>query len=85
MAVSNNRLSIVTELFSKQLITESCYDDCTDDSNKSDAEKGHSLMRALKATIHSQPQSVIILIGVLKKAEAFRLIARKLEHDLTHS
>ena len=55
MSVSNNRLSIVAELFSKQLITETCHDDCTDDSNTTDAKKGHSLMRALKATIHSQP------------------------------
>ena len=85
MSVSNNRLSIVAELYSKHLITETCYDNCTDDSNKTDAEKGHSLMRALKATIYSQPQSMITLVGVLKKAEAFRLIIRKLEHDLTHS
>ena len=85
MSVSSNRLSIAAELYCKHLITETCYDDCTDDSNKTDAEKGHSLMKALKATIYTHPQSVITLVDVLDKAESFRLIARKLEHDLTHS
>ena len=50
MSISNNRLFIVTELFRKQLITQTCYDDCTDDCYKIDAEKGHSLVTALKAT-----------------------------------
>ena len=79
MSVSTNRQSLAPKLYSAYLITESCYDEVVDNSNKTDTEKGLSLMRGLKSTIHSQPLET--LITVLESVDAFVPLAKKIRHD----
>ena len=79
---SNNRLSLANELFSARLITSDCYNSATDNVAKADVEKGVLLMKGLMNTINTQPQSLPILINVLKKLEVFRSVAENMEHDL---
>ena len=79
---SNNRLSLASELFSAEVITFQCYDSATDNAAKTDMEKGVLLMKSLMSTINTQPQSLPILINVLKKLEVFRSVAENMEHDL---
>ena len=84
MCVSNNRLSIAPELFSSRLITPQCYDSAVDDSSKTNMEKGTSLMMGLMSTINTQPQLITKLIDILKKFDAFKLIAEAMHHDLSY-
>lgn len=84
MCVSSNRLSIAPELFSARLITGQCHASAVDDSPKTDAEKGTSLMIGLMSTINAQPQLIIKLIEILKKFDAFKLIAETMQKDLSY-
>ena len=81
MSVSTNRQSLAPKLYNDYLITESCYDEVVDNSNKTDTEKGLSLMRGLKSTIHSQPLLFETLITALESVEAFVPLAKKIRHD----
>ena len=82
MSVSINRLTVAVELYSAELITETCCDEANDRSLRTDLERGTSLAMALKATINSQPQLITKLISVLEKLETFNSLANKLSHDL---
>ena len=82
MANSNNRLSIGVRLFSAELITETCYDAVSDNSPKSDQEKGHSLAKDLLSTISYRPQLVIKLIEILREVDAFKDIGDTLSQEL---
>ena len=75
---STNRLSLAPELFAACLITLECYGSATDNSPKTDIEKGLLLMRGLMSTIKSQPQSLTKIIDSLRKVEAFKLIAENM-------
>ena len=79
VSVSTNRSSIATELYSAYLISETCFDEVQDNSNKTDIERGSSLMRAIKSSIHSKPNLFETLIGVLESVEAFKEIAEKIK------
>ena len=82
---SANRLVLASELFSTHLITQECYNRATDNSPKSDMEKGLLLMKNLTATIKSQPQLLIKLIDSLRKFEAFKSVADNMQCDLLHT
>ena len=77
MSISSNRLSIAAELFSEELITWNCYEEVTDNSSKTDQEKGHCLMKELMSTINSRPQLITKLIVVLEKLDSFKCVAHK--------
>ena len=79
MSIGSNRLSIVAEIFSEDLIP---WEFVADSSNRSDQEKSISLLSALMTTISSQPESLLKIIEALKRVETFRQIADKLSDDL---
>ena len=79
VSVSTNRSSIATELYSTYLISETCFDEVQDNSNKTDIERGSSLMRAIKSSIHSKPNLFETFIAVLESVEAFKEIAEKIK------
>ena len=85
MCISCNRLRIAPKLYGTRLITTECYDRAVDDSPKSDVEKGTSLMNGLKSSINNQPQLLTNLIDVLKELDAFVSVAKKIQHDLSHT
>ena len=82
---SANRLVLAPELFGARLITIECFNSATDNSSKSDMEKGLLLMRGLTTTIRSQPQLLTKLIDSLRKFEAFKLVADNMQRDLSHT
>ena len=82
VSVSTNRSSIATELYSAFLISETCYDEVQDNSNKTDNERGLSLMRAIKSSINSKPNLFETLIVVFENVEAFKELAEKLKDEL---
>ena len=82
---SNNRLALAPELFSTRLISLECFYSATDNSPKSDMEKGLLLMRGLMSTIKSQPLLLTNLIDSLRKFEAFKSVAEKMLHDLPYT
>ena len=81
---SANRLALADELYSAYLITLECYNSATDNSSKTDQEKGRLLMKGLMSTINSQPQLLTKLIDFLRKVEAFKSVAEKMQHDLSY-
>ena len=81
VSVSANRSSIATELYSAFLISETCYDEVQDNSNKTDHERASCLMRAIKSSIHSKPNLFEMLIVVLENIEAFKEFAEKLKDE----
>ena len=81
VSVSTNRSSIATELYSAFLISETCYDEVQVNSNKTDNERGLSLMRAIKSSIHSKPNLFEKLIVVLENVDAFKEFAEKLKDE----
>ena len=83
MSVSDHRLSLASELLSAFLITLDCYNSTTDNSPKSDMEKGQSLMRGLMVSINTNPQLLTKLIDVLNNVEACKLVAEKMQYDLS--
>ena len=74
-----NRLALAPELFGAHLITMECYNSATDNSPKPDAEKGVLLMKGLMFTIKEQPQLLTTLIDSLKKVDAFKSVAEKMQ------
>ena len=84
MSDSTNRLALAPKLYSARLITKDCYNCATDNSSKTDIEKGLHLLRGLISTIKTQPQ-LTNLINTLNKCEAFQVVAKKMQHDLSHT
>ena len=82
---SANRLALAPKLFGARLITLECFNSVTDNSPKTDMEKGLLLMRGLMSTIKSQPLSLTNLIDSLRKVEAFKSVAEKMQHDLSRT
>lgn len=81
----SNRLSFAAELFSANLISDSCYDEATEEDNsRSNQAKVTALMKEVKSAINSDPQSLMKLVEVLKAIdqESFQNIANKITADL---
>ena len=85
VSVSANRLVLAPELFSTRLISLECFNSVTDDSRKSDMEKGQLLMRGLMSSIKFQPQLLTKLINSLRKLEVFKFVAEKMQCDLLYT
>ena len=81
---SANRLALEPELYTNHVITKEYYDITTDNSSKTDMEKGQMLMKGLMSTIKEQPQ-LTPLIDSLKKVDAFKSVAKKMEFDLSQT
>jgi hypothetical protein len=81
MAVGSNRLRIASALYGANLITESCYDEVTDDSPRTDIVKGHSLAKVVKNTINSQPFLFPLLIQTLSSVDDFSVLGEKLLNE----
>ena len=67
------------------VITQECFNSATDNSPKTDMEKGLLVMKGLTSTIKSQPQLLTKLINSLRKFEAFKLVADNLQRDLSYT
>ena len=86
MAVTSNRLSIAKQLLDNYLITKNNFDKASrEDDTKSGMERGIVLMKALRATISQQPDLINSLIETLKRNEAFKSIAMKIEQSIDQS
>ena len=83
MSDTTNRLAIVPEFYSEELITEASYDEAVEDGPHTDLAKGTSLMKALKETINNNPQLLQRLVSVLNQMENFKFIAEKLQKLIT--
>ena len=75
-----NRLSLANKLYSDGLITFDHYKNATDNSSKTDQEKGQSLLNVIISLINTQPHQLKNLAATLKKVEAFKSVAEKLQH-----
>ena len=84
MMKSDSRFDIGMKLYSAKprLIAETCYNAATDNSAKSDQEKGTILAKGLQSTINDQPQLVINLIEILRKVDEFKGISDTLSQEL---
>ena len=78
--VSEHRLSLAPKLYGACLITYECYITATDNSRKTNQEKGLSLLNSLLCTVNAQPQLLTKLVDVLGSVEAFQSVAEKLKH-----
>ena len=78
--VSEHRLSLAPKLYSACLITRECYINATDNSPRTDQEKGLSLVNSLLCTVNTQPQLLTKMVDVLGSIEAFQSVAEKLKH-----
>ena len=72
--------ALALRLYSKELITEEAYDKI---SNKTGCDKAESILRALRAAISIQPQSLRTLIEILKRNDALKLIGEKMDLELS--
>ena len=79
LTVLNNMSALALRLYSKELITEEAYDKI---SNKTGCDKAESILRALRATISIQPQSLRTLIEVLRRNDALKVIADEMDLEL---
>ena len=78
VSVSTNRSFIATELYSA---AETCFNEVQDNSNKTDIDRGSSLMKAIKSSIHSKFNLFEKLIGVFENVEAFKEFAEKIKDE----
>ena len=74
-----NIAAIANKLYSKRLIGAETLQDCMAEARKP-AERAHSLLNALRATIDQDVLTT--LIEVLKENEAFRPIAEEMECEI---
>ena len=73
--------ALALRLYSKKLITEDAYDKIST-GGKTGHEKAESVLRALKAAISIQPQSLRTLIEILRSNDALKVIADKMDGDV---
>ena len=82
LAVPDNMLAIGMELYSEDLIPKATYQN-TITSNMAGQNKGnYLLLLALETTIEAQPQLMKTLIEVLRKNDALKVIADKMDQEL---
>ena len=80
LAVPDNMSAIAPRLYSEELITDDTLDNINS-TNSKNREKAYLLLRALKATIDTRPQSLKTLIEVLKRNDAFKVIVNKMDQE----
>ena len=81
LAVPDNMSTIASRLYSEDLIPEEAFDNIST-SGRTRRDKAESILRALKATISIQPQSLRTLIEILKKNDALKAIAEKMDVEM---
>ena len=69
-------------LYAKKLITDTTATECMN-AGRPVQDRCASLLFALKATVDGKPQAMITLIEVLKKNEAFKEIAEKMDLEVS--
>ena len=74
--------ALALRLYSKKLITEDAYDNIST-GGKTGHDKAESVLRALKAIISIQPQSLRTLIEILRRNDALKVIANEMDLELS--
>ena len=74
--------AIASRLYSEDLIPEDTYDNIGT-VGRTGRDKAESVLRAFKATISIQPQSLRTLIEILKKNDALKVIAEKMDLEMS--
>ena len=74
--------ALALRLYSKKLITEDAYDNIST-GGKTGHDKAESVLRALKAIISIQPQSLRTLIEILRRNDALKVIADEMDLELS--
>ena len=74
--------AIASRLYSEELIPEEAYDNIST-VGRTGRDKADSVLRTLKAAISIQPQSLRTLIEILKKNDALKAIAEKMDLEMS--
>ena len=74
--------AIGIRLYSEELIPEGVYDNIIT-SGKTGHNKAELILHALRATISVQPQSLRTLIEVLRRNDTLKVIADKMDLELS--
>ena len=82
MTIPDNMSVIALQLYSEDFVPDNTYDNIIT-SSKSGHDKANSLLHALRATISNEPQSLKTLIEVLRRNNAFKAIADKMDEDVS--
>ena len=85
ITVSCTRLSVVSRLYSKEIIPLSALSDAVDNSSKTDQEKGMAVMMAILSSINTEPHLILSLIDILEAVDPVRTVASQMKHDLYHN
>ena len=80
LTVLDNMSALALRLYSKELITEEAYDKIRD---KTGCDKAELILRALRAAISIQPQSLRTLIEILKRDDALKVIADEMDLEFS--
>ena len=70
--------AVAPRLYSEDLIPKAIYEDNIT-SSKTGHDKANLLLLALEATIDAQPQLMKTLIKILRKGDALKVIADKMD------
>ena len=81
LAVPDNMSAVAPRLYSEYLIPKAIYEDNIT-SSKTGRDKANLLLFALEATIDAQPQLMKTLIKILRKNDALKVIADKMDLEL---
>ena len=85
LAVPHNMSAVAPRLYREDLIPKAINEDSIT-SSKTGCDKANLLLLALEATIHAQPQLMKALmktlIKILKKNDALKVIADKMDLEL---
>ena len=81
LAVPDNMSAVAPQLYSEDLIPKAIYEDNIT-SSKTGRDKANLLLFALEATIDAQPQLMKTLIKILRKNDALKVIADKMDLEL---
>ena len=84
LAAPSNLSTIIMSLYAKELITRAISTECMN-TGRPVQDRCASLLFALESTVATQPQAIITLIEVLKKKEAFKDIAEKMDLQMSLS
>ena len=82
LAVPANMSAIGMELYTEELIPEGVYDNVFT-SGKTGHDKAELILHALRSTISIQPQSLRTLIEILRRNDALKVIAEKMDLELS--
>ena len=82
LAVPANMSAIGMELYTEELIPEGVYDNVLT-SGKTGHDKAELILHALRSTISIQPQSLRTLIEILRRNDALKVIAEKMDLELS--